>query len=62
MAFQMVSSLAAREEDDKVNILICRIGNKADNIMQSFQWSAADARKQATVREWFNSHFINVNF
>jgi hypothetical protein len=56
--FKTASGLDAKSENAQVNTLIYSMGDKADDILHSFNLSEADSKKYATVKAKFDSHFI----
>ena len=56
--FRIASGLALGDEEMQVNTLIYCMGDKADDILRSFQLSAEDEKNYETVRENFNGHFV----
>ena len=56
--FRIASGLASGDEETQVNTLIYCMGDKADDILRSFQLSAEDEKNYETVREKFNGHFV----
>ena len=58
--FRQASDLASKSEESQVNTLIFTMGDKVDNILQSFRLSADNAKKYATVKGKFEGHFVHV--
>lgn len=56
--FCIASGLTSSDKETKVNTLIYCMGNKADNILRSFQLSAEDEKKYEVVCQKFNGHFV----
>jgi len=56
--FRTASGLAGKSEESQVNTLIYSMGDKADDIFQSFKLSEEDLKKYNTVKQKFDSHFV----
>ena len=56
--FQQTSGIAAKSEESHVNTLIYSMGQKADDILQSFKLSVEDKKTYETVKEKFEGYFI----
>ena len=56
--FHQASSLASKSEESQVNMLIYSMGQKADNILQSFRLSADDEKSYETVKQKFEGYFV----
>ena len=56
--FRQASGVAAKSEESQVNTLIYSMGEKADDIFQSFELSADDSKKYDTVKGKFETHFV----
>ena len=56
--FREASGLSAKSEESQVNTLIYSMGDKADNILQSFSFSEEDVNKYSTVKDKFDAHFV----
>ena len=56
--FRQASGLSAKSEESQVNTLIYSMGDKADNILQSFNLSEEDVKKYSTVEDKFDAHFV----
>lgn len=56
--FRQASGLASKSEESQVNMLIYSMGQKADDILQSFRLTAEQEKKYQTVKEKFDGYFI----
>ena len=56
--FRQALGLNSKGEKSQVNTLIYTMGDKADDILSSFELSEADQNKYSVVRDKFESHFI----
>jgi len=56
--FQLASGIHNKKEASQVNTLIYSMGNKVDDILQSFRLTEEDSKKYKTVKEKFDSYFI----
>ena len=56
--FRMASDLASKSEENQVNTLVYSMGDKADDILQSFNLPEADSKKYKTVKTRFEAHFV----
>ena len=56
--FRQATGLASKSEETQINTLIYSMGDKAEDILQSFALSEENAKKYSVVIEKFNSHFI----
>ena len=56
--FRQASNLATKSEENQVNTLVYSMGDKADDIFQSFGLTEEEAKNYATVKGRFESHFV----
>ena len=56
--FRQASGLTEKSEESQVNMLIYSMGDKADDIFQSFELSTVNAKKYKTVLDKFENHFM----
>ena len=56
--FRHASGLAGKSEESQVNTLIYSMGDKADDILQSFKLSEEDLKTYNTVKQKFDAHFV----
>ena len=56
--FRNASGIAEKSEESQVDILIYSMGGKADDILQSFNLSEGALKSYTTVKERFNTHFV----
>ena len=56
--FRIASDLASKPEANQVNTLVYSMGDKAYDILQSFNLSEADSARYRTVKERFEAHFV----
>lgn len=56
--FRLASDLVSKSEESQVNTLVYSMGDKADDILQSFNLSEEDSKKYKTVKEKFENHFV----
>ena len=56
--FRQASELATKSEERQVNTLVYSMGDKAEDILRSFNLTADDAKSYATVKEKFEAHFV----
>ena len=56
--FRVASGLTSGDEETQVNTLIYCMGDRADDILRSFQLSAEDEKKYDVVCQKFNGHFV----
>ena len=56
--FRQASGIASKSEESQVNTLIYSMGQKADDILQSFRLSEEDEKKYSTVKAKFEAYFI----
>ena len=47
----MASDLASKSEENQVNTLVYSMGDKADDILQSFNVSEDDSKKYSAVKD-----------
>ena len=55
---RQASGLTEKSEETQVNTLIYCMGDEADDVLRSFELSAEESKKHATVRDKFESHFV----
>ena len=56
--FRVASGLGSKGEEVQVNTLLYAMGDDADDILRSFQLSAADQKKYSEVKGRFDQHFV----
>ena len=56
--FRVASGLGSKGEEVQVNTLLYAMGDDADDILRSFQLSAADQKKYSEVKGRFDQHFL----
>ena len=56
--FRQASDLASKSEENQVNTLVYSMGDKADDVLQSFNLSEEDSKKYKTVKDKFDAHFV----
>ena len=59
------SGIAEKSEESQIDILIYSMGSKADDTLQVFNLSEEDLKSYKTVKERFDTHFVqrrNINF
>ena len=56
--FRLASGIHKKEEASQVNTLIYSMGDRADDILQSFRLTDEDSKKYKTVKEKFDSYFV----
>ena len=56
--FRQATGLKEKSEETQISTLIYSMGDKAEDLLQTFSLSEEDAKKYSTVVEKFNSHFI----
>ncbi len=56
--FRQASGIASKTEESQVNALVYSMGDKADDILGSFNLSEEDAKKYETVKTKFEQHFV----
>ena len=56
--FRNASGIADKSQESQIYTLIYSMGNKADDILQSFNLSEEDSKSYKTVKEKFDTHFI----
>ena len=55
--FREASGVAKEEEESQINILICAMGDQADDILNSFKLSTTQLKQYHTVKTKFDEHF-----
>ena len=58
--FRQASGLATKTEENQVNTLVYSMGEKADDILQTF--NLPDAKKYKTVKDKFEAHFVKTRY
>ena len=56
--FRQPSELCKKSEESQVNTLLYSMGEKADDILQSFNLEEEELKKYETVVDKFQKHFI----
>ena len=56
--FRNVSGIAEKSEESQIDTLIYSMGDKADDILQSFNLSEEALKTYKTVKEKFDTHFV----
>ena len=56
--FRQATGLASKSEETQINTLIYSMGDKAEDILQSFALSEENAKKYSVVIEKFNGYFV----
>ena len=56
--FRKASGIASKSEEIQVNTLVYSMGDKADDILQSFNLTEADQNKYCTVKDMFKKYFV----
>ena len=56
--FRQASGIASKSEESQVNTLVYSMGDKADDILQSFNLTEADQKKYSTVKDKFERYFV----
>ena len=56
--FRQATGLKEKSEETQINTLVYSMGDKAEDLLQTFALSEEDAKKYSKVIEKFNSHFI----
>ena len=56
--FRQASELCKKSEESQVNTLLYSMGEKADDILQSFNLEEEELKKYETVVDKFQKHFI----
>ena len=56
--FRQASGLSEKSEENQVNTLVYSMGDKADDVFQSFQLSEVEAKTYETVKNKFEAHFV----
>ena len=56
--FRQASGLVKEEEESQINTLICTMGDKADDILNSFKLSTAQLKQYHTVKTKFDENFV----
>ena len=56
--FRVASDLTSGDQEKQVNTLIYCMGDRADDILRSFQLSTEDEKKYDVVCQKFNGHFV----
>lgn len=56
--FRVASGLKEKEQNEQVNMLVYSMGDKADDIFESFKLSEKDAKDYDKVTKTFSAHFI----
>ena len=56
--FRKASGIAEKSEESQIDTLIYSMGDKADDILQSFNLSEEALESYKTVKERFDTHFI----
>ena len=56
--FRVASGLVSKGEEVQVNTLLYAMGDDTDDILRSFQLSAADQKKYSEVKGRFDQHFV----
>ena len=52
------SGIASKSEESQVNTLVYLMGDKADDILQSFNLTEADRKKYSTMKDKFERYFV----
>ena len=55
--YGLASKLSEEDEKNRVNTLMCLLGNKADDILSSFQLSNAESENYNVVKTKFDTYF-----
>ena len=56
--FRQASGVAKEQEESQINILICAMGDQADDILNSFKLSTTQLKQYHTVKTKFDDHFV----
>ena len=56
--FWLASDLISKSEEAQISTLIYSMGDKAEDLLQSFNLSDDNAKKYKTVKEKFESYFV----
>ena len=56
--FRQASDLVSKSEEVQVSTLVYSMGDKAEDLLQSFNLTEADTKKYLVVREKFESYFV----
>ena len=56
--FRNASGIAEKSEESQIDTLIYSMGDKADDILQSFNLSEEASKSYKTVKERFDTHFV----
>ena len=58
--FRNASGIAEKSEESQIDTLIYSMGDKADDILQSFNLSEEVLKSYKTVKERFDTHFVQT--
>lgn len=56
--FRQASDLVSKSEEVQISTLAYSMGDKAEDLLQSFNLEGDDAKKYLTVKEKFESYFV----
>lgn len=56
--FRVASGVSANEEENQVNMLVYSMGERADDILHTFNLSVENKKKYDPVIEKFNAYFV----
>ena len=56
--FRQASGVGKEEEESQINMLICPMGDQADDILTSFRLSTTQLKQYHTVKTKFDEHFV----
>ena len=56
--FRQASGVGKEEEESQINMLICPMGDQADDILTSFKLSTTQLKQYHTVKTKFDEHFV----
>ena len=57
--FRQASELSKKSEESQVNTLLYTMGEKADDVLQSFNLNGEELKSYDTVVECFQGHFVS---
>ena len=58
--FRQASDLTSKSQETQISTLVYSMGDKAEDILQSFALTGEDAKKYDTVKAKFESHFVKT--
>lgn len=56
--FRVASGLTEKQPNEQVNMLVYSMGDKADDIFESFKLSQAESKDYDKVKSMFTAHFV----